>query len=66
MASEVEEIFSPNHPHLYPSNKDCSWQIVGGPNMFIEAKVVNMDVQANVRCMNDYLMVRCFTTQSCK
>ncbi|KAH1029878.1 hypothetical protein HUJ05_003031 [Dendroctonus ponderosae] len=50
-------IFSPNYPNRYGSSVECNWQISVPLGKSIEIEFVDMDIERDFGCPNDYIQI---------
>nr|CAB3264299.1 Tolloid protein [Phallusia mammillata] len=60
------EITSPNWPQDYPTNKQCTWQIVAPPQHKITIQFDKFELEGNEVCKYDYVEVRSGLSESSK
>ncbi|XP_048417522.2 cubilin isoform X2 [Stegostoma tigrinum] len=50
-------LFSPGWPNMYENHLDCSW-VIRAPQGTVELNILALDIEPNVRCFYDKLVIR--------
>lgn len=58
LSGESGTITSPDYPNSYPSNADCTWEIIVKPSKIILIEFKDMDIEDDSKCSYDKLLVQ--------
>ncbi|KAF7648099.1 hypothetical protein LDENG_00162070 [Lucifuga dentata] len=50
-------LYSPGWPGVYPSNLECTW-LIRSPDSIVELNILSVDMEDDIACLSDRLIVR--------